>query len=99
MASLLFILLIFIFVVLILLLSFGTYVLSRLFGGFINLKNFVCRLMGWNTGKASSSQSSSKKTQSKTSSAYTKSQEQSSAPQGKMFDKDEGTYIDFEEVK
>lgn len=101
MASILFIILIIIFVGVIVLLSIGTYILSALFGGLANLRNLFYRLMGWNAGnrQAGSASSSANKASSKTSSGYTKSQSQSSASQGKMFDRDEGTYIDFEEVK
>lgn len=102
MASILLILLVFVFVVIILLLSFGTYVLSLLFGGFMNLKNFVYNLLGWNNGttRTNSANASSSKTSSHTSSAHSNTKGQSSsASQDKVFNKDEGTYIDFEEVK
>lgn len=97
MASILFIILIIIFVGVIVLLSIGTYILSALFGGFMNLRNFVCRIMG--LGKQTNSAKSSANTSSQSSSGYTKSSGQSSASQSKMFGQDEGTYIDFEEVK
>ena len=102
MASLLFIILAIFFIAVIILLSLGTYVLSALFGGFMNLKNFVCRLLGWgssNNAQANSSQSSSSRTSSKATSGSAKSKKHSSASQEKMFGQDEGTYIDFEEVK
>lgn len=101
MASILLALLIIIFIIIIVLLSFGTYVLSTLLGGFINLKNLVCQLMGWNKDKTQSrsSQSSANKSSSQTSSARTSTKGKPSASDGKMFDRDEGTYIDFEEVK
>ena len=97
MASVILILLVFIFVVIIILLSIGTYILSALFGGFMNLKNFVWRIMGWNTGKK---QTRADKTASGASrSSNTKANPQQSAPQSKVFTQEEGTYIDFEEVK
>lgn len=100
MASLLLILLTIVFVVIIILLSLGTYVLSALFGGFVNLKNVVCRLFGWDSGGQqthSAQSSSSNKTSSRTSSDKGKSK--SPPSEGKVFNQDEGTYIDFEEVK
>ena len=100
MASILLLLLIAVFVVIFILLSLGTYILSTLLGGFMNLKNFICRLMGWNiNGKTqtNTANSSFDKTSSHASSTDTKNNRRPS--QGKMFDQDEGTYIDFEEVK
>lgn len=100
MASILLILLIIIFVIIITLLSLGTYILSALFGGFMNFKKIVYGLMGWNSGNTqTTSAKSSNKASSKTYSNYNKSQSKSTSSQGKMFDKDEGTYIDFEDVK
>lgn len=94
MTSILLIILIIIFFVIIFLLSVGTYLLSALFGGFVNLKNFVRQLFGLKTNNQKTSRSSSNKTTSSTSSSSTSAQ-----PTNKVFQQDEGTYVDFEEVK
>ena len=97
MASILIILLVLVFGALIILLSFGTYVLSIMFGGFRNLKNFVCRLLGWDKGKSQTRYA--KSSSGRTSSSQNKSKGKSPESSKKVFDQDEGTYIDFEEVK
>lgn len=83
------------------LLFMGAYLLSKLLGGFANLKNIFCQLTGW--GKKKSQKSSAKTSSSydnfsRTANKATKESREGAAD-AKMFDRNEGVYIDFEEVK
>jgi hypothetical protein len=83
------------------LLLMGAYLLSKLLGGFSNLKNLFSQLTGWgkeNREKESAKTSSSRDNFSRTANK-TKKEDGNQGPETKVFGQNEGTYIDFEEVK
>lgn len=78
----------------------GLFLMSRLVGGFSNLRALYRLFTGKgkrNTQKHSAKSSSS----SKSSRTYnhTKTQRDDAQTDGKMFGQNEGTYVEFEEVK
>lgn len=95
-------------------LSVGMYALSVLLGGFANLRRLLGRLMGWHTsgtrrdgassradafrgtGRTSADGSNGASRGRKGSADRAKA---STGGGGKVFAENEGTYIDFEEVK
>lgn len=83
------------------LLFMGAYLLSKLLGGFANLKNIFCQLTGWGKKKSqkSSAQTSSSYDNFSRTANKTKKEDAGHAPEVKVFGQNEGTYIDFEEVK
>ena len=90
-----------IFFIVLVFIAIGLYLMSKLVGGFGNLRA-IYRLF---TGKgAKNAQSSSAKSSSsgKSSRTYTnkeKATKKSAQTSGKMFEQNEGTYVEFEEVK
>ncbi len=83
----------------------GVYLLSKLMGGFSNLKHLFYQLTGWgckdNARRTSAKKSASSRRSSRTSSTSqsTSSAQDSNSSSGKVFGQNEGTYVDFEEVK
>lgn len=97
--------LLFIFLIIVLsILGIGFYLLSKLFGGAENAWNMIRKFIGWKRGaSASESRGSSENSndgfQSGSSSNSKSSSSERKNNNGKMFDSNEGTYVDFEEVK
>lgn len=94
--------------IIVIILSLGTYFLSRLLGGFDNLCRLVARMMGrgrdgQRTYSSSSDRQSSrayqKNERASTSNTDTSSSDSVSYTATKVFADGEGTYIDYEEVR
>ncbi len=80
----------------------GAYLLSKLLGGFSNLRRLFMQLTGWGRNEKAQGR------RAKTSSGHdnfsqtankAKKESREGAADAKMFDRNEGVYIDFEEVK
>ncbi len=79
----------------------GLFLMSRLVGGFGNLRA-IYRLFtgkGRQGARQQSAKSSSSRRASHASAAQGRSAQQKGSSGGKMFGENEGTYVDFEEVK
>ncbi len=94
--------------IIVIILSLGTYLLSRLLGGFDNLCRLVARMMGRGRdgqrtcSSSSDSQSShayQRNERASTSNTDTSSSDTVSHTATKVFADGEGTYIDYEEVR
>ena len=94
--------------IIVIILSLGTYLLSRLLGGFATLCRLVARLMGrgrdgQRTYSSSSARQSSRAYQgnerASASNTDTSSSDTVSHTATKVFADGEGTYIDYEEVR
>ena len=93
--------LLFIVIPALVLIILGLYLLSRLVGGFGNLRA-IYRLFsgkGVNHTQRSSAKSSSSNNSSRTYTNKEKTTKKSAQTPGKMFEQNEGTYVEFEEVK
>ena len=79
----------------------GLYLMSRLVGGFGNLRAIYRLFSGKGASKAqgSSAKSSSSNNSSRTYTNKEKTTKNSAQTPGKMFEQNEGTYVEFEEVK
>ena len=82
----------------------GVYILSKLLGGFGNVRKLFMKLSGWgNKARVSSDTKEGRtKKQSSNSSSFGSagsSGSSSSSNGGKIFNSNEGTYVDFEEIK
>lgn len=87
----------------------GVYLLSKLVGGFENLQRLFYKFTGWGKPKARTANGGSSRfsssTYSSTSDATGRTQSGGTSKGGgtangeKMFGRNEGTYVDFEEVK
>lgn len=79
----------------------GLYLMSRVVGGFGNLRAIYRFFTGKGASKAqgSSAKSSSSNNSSRTYTNKEKTQKKSAQTPGKMFEQNEGTYVEFEEVK
>ena len=79
----------------------GLYFLSRMVGGFGNLRAIYRLFSGKGASKAqgSSAKSSSSSQSSRTYTNKENTTKKSAQTPGKMFEQNEGTYVEFEEVK
>ena len=82
------------------LVAIGLYLISKMLGGFGNLKSLYRFFSGGGQGTTEqrTAHSSSSSGHSSRINSQTKGESQGQAS-GKMFDDSEGTYVDFEEVK
>lgn len=89
--------------VVVFLLGIGLFLLSKIFGGIGNAMSMVRKFFGIgqkpSAQNASNSRTSYSDGASYTSSSGGSSKGENSGSSGKMFERDEGTYVDFEEVK
>ena len=79
----------------------GLYLVSRLVGGFGNLRA-IYRLFSGKGAKNAQGRSAKSSSSGKSSRTYTnkeKATKKSAQSSGKMFEQNEGTYVEFEEVK
>ncbi|MBO7592202.1 MAG: DUF4834 family protein [Bacteroidaceae bacterium] len=80
---------------------FGLYLMSRLVGGFGNLRA-IYRLFSGKGAKNAQDDSAKSSSSGKSSRTYTnkgKTTKNTAQTHGKMFEQNEGTYVEFEEVK
>lgn len=99
---------VFFLIVVLSIIGIGVYLLSKLVGGFGNLKRIVKGLFSFNKarkeakkskGDSSKAYSSNRGSSSSSSSSSGGSSSQKTASGGKIFDSSEGEYVDFEEIK
>lgn len=82
----------------------GIFVLCKIVGGFGNLKKIVSAFTGWGKTKQDNTKKNSKRpfaesSKSSDNSSTSETSSRSAGTGGKMFNKNEGTYVDFEEIK
>lgn len=83
----------------------GVYILSKLLGGFGNVRKIFMKLTGWGNKARVSSDTKEGRTKkqssnsSSSSSGSASSSSSASSTGGKIFNSNEGTYVDFEEIK
>ena len=79
----------------------GLYLMSKMVGGFSNLKSIYRLFSGKGTRRPNnhSAKTSSSRGSSRTASSQGKAAQQGGSSDGKMFGQNEGTYVEFEEVK
>lgn len=98
---------VFFLIVVLAIIGIGVYLLSKLVGGFGNLKRIVqgffsfnkARNKARNEARNSQAYSSDSGTSSSSSGSSRSSSYSGAASGGKIFDSSEGEYVDFEEIK
>lgn len=99
---------VFFLIVVLAIIGIGVYLLSKLVGGFGNLKRIVKGIFSFNKARKEAKKSkekSSKAYSSNSGSSYSSSSASGSSSSqkagggGKIFDSSEGEYVDFEEIK
>ena len=90
-----------IFIITVGLIAIGLYLISKLVGGFSNLKSIYRLFSGGERGTTKQRTTRASSSSERSSRTYNNKEEHKKQSQtsGKMFDDNEGTYVDFEEVK
>ncbi|NLV51651.1 MAG: DUF4834 family protein [Bacteroidales bacterium] len=81
------------------LIATGLYLLSKMVGGFSNLKSIYRAFKGKNNSNANPRGQQNQSTSSNSSSAQSSHSNEDSTTDRKVFGRNEGTYVDFEDVK
>lgn len=93
---------VFFLLIVLVVIGIGVYILSKFLGGFGNVKKLFMKLTGWGRKAKVSSDTKEGRTKSQSSNSSSSSSgsaSSSSSTGGKIFNSNEGTYVDFEEIK